>query len=382
MCRPGEQLRTVPHLRKRRRTFIIGNFISHRRLSLRLARTYTRAMRPYVLVFALVLLSACSRRDPIELSGPTMGTTYSVKIVDPPQGMTAAGAREIVDEVLALIDVQMSTYRADSEISSFNRSDSTDWFAVSPELQEVIAGSLRVSEETQGAIDITIAPLVNLWGMGPTGEPKDLPTPAELDAARARVGYRNLSTRENPPAVRRAIAGITLDLNAVAPGYAVDLLAARFRAHAATNFMIDIGGEVRVEGLNSERKPWRIAIEKPLDAEPEPYAIASLTNMAITTSGEYRHYYTRDGHRYSHTIDPRTARPVEHALASVVVIAPSAFEADAWATALNVLGETEGYALAQRRRIPAMFIVDRAGKLESVMTSEFGKYLAVGPSDG
>jgi thiamine biosynthesis lipoprotein len=309
-----------------------------------------------------------------------MGTTYSVKIAHPPRGMTSAAARQIVDDVLALIDIQMSTYRPDSEISSFNRSDLTDWFAVSPELQQVIAGSLQVSAQSEGALDITIAPLVNLWGMGPDGEPKDLPAQSQIDAARERVGYKNLSTRENPPAIRKSIPELSLDLNAVAPGYAVDLLASRLRSHGAANFMIDIGGEVKAEGVNSERKPWRIAIEKPINAEPEPYAIAALANMAITTSGEYRHYYVRDGHRYSHTIDPRTARPVEHSLASVVVIAPSAFEADAWATALNVLGEVEGLALAERRQISALFIVDRSGELEPLMTTPFPAYLAVPPS--
>jgi FAD:protein FMN transferase len=305
-----------------------------------------------------------------------MGTTYSVKIAQPPAGMDAATARRIIEDGLALIDKQMSTYRADSEISRFNRSNSTDWFAVSPELEDLVARSLQISAESQGTLDITVAPLVNLWGMGPNGEHAELPTDTELNAARARVGYTNVTTRATPPAIRKFIPELSIDLNAVAPGYAVDLLASRLKEKGATHFMIDIGGEVRAAGVNSEGEPWRIAIEKPIDAEPEPYAIAQFSDMAITTSGEYRHYYVRNGHRYSHTIDPRTARPVEHSLASVVVIAPTAFEADAWATALNVLGENEGYELARRRGMATMFIVERGGKLEMVMTEKFAPYLA------
>jgi thiamine biosynthesis lipoprotein len=193
------------------------------------------------------------------------------------------------------------------------------------------------------------------------------------------VGYQNVSVREQPAAVRKRLPALTIDLNAVAPGFAVDLLASRLAALGLENFMIDIGGEVRARGKNAEGELWRIAVEKPVDAEPEPYAIVQLRDIAVTTSGEYRHYAIRNGHRYSHTIDPRTARPVEHALASVVVIAPTAFDADAWATALNVLGDERGYALALERKMPAMFIVDREGKLEPRMTPQFETYLAVKP---
>jgi thiamine biosynthesis lipoprotein len=349
-----------------------------------MARTDAMAGRMWMwmwIAFSIALCGCTRTPETIELSGPTMGTTYSVKIAQVPRNIDAASVRKTIDDVLALIDEQMSGYRSDSEISRFNQSTSIEWSPVSGELAQVIALALRVSDESRGALDITVAPLVNLWGMGAEGEHAQLPTQSQIDAAREKVGYRHLSARESPPALRKALPALTVDLNAVAPGYAVDLLASRLEHLGLRHFMIDIGGEIRAKGLNADRQAWRIAIEKPLDGEPQPYAIVQLKDIAVTTSGEYRHYYVRDGHRYSHTIDPRTARPVEHALASVVVIAPSAFEADAWATALNVLGETEGFALAQRRQIPALFIVDRGGKLEPLMTAQFPAYLAVPPPD-
>ncbi|MBB6095732.1 thiamine biosynthesis lipoprotein [Povalibacter uvarum] len=323
------------------------------------------------------LVTACHQPPPvIDLSGPTMGTTYSVKVVGAPEGVDSHAVRVAIDDVLATIDVQMSAYRPDSEISRFNASGTTDWFAVSGEFVAVVTGAQVVSERSGGALDITVAPLVTLWGMGPAGEMKELPDEPTLAAARARVGYRNLEVRQTPFAIRRRIPELTVDLNAVTPGYAVDLLSSKFEALGIANFMIDIGGEVRARGRNAQGAAWRIAIERPVDAEPEPFAIAQIDDMAITTSGEYRHYVMRDGHRYSHTIDPRTGRPVEHALASVAVVQPTALEADAWATALNVLGENEGYELAEKLRIPALFIVAKGDGLEHRMTTPFAKYLA------
>ncbi|HMN43727.1 MAG TPA: FAD:protein FMN transferase [Povalibacter sp.] len=335
--------------------------------------------RTYVSL-ALLLLTACTPApDLIELAGPAQGTTYSIKIVDPPRGIDRQSLQSVVDEVFANVDRQMSGYREDSELSRFNRSSSTDWFDVSPDVVKVVAAAAQVSDLSQGALDITVAPLVNLWGMGAGGELRDVPDTQRIEQARQDVGYRRLAVRNAPAALRKELPQLTVDLNAVAPGYTVDLIAQRFAAMGVTNFMIDVGGEVRARGRNARNELWRIAVERPVDDEPEPYAIVQLDDIAVTTSGEYRHYVMRDGHRYSHTIDPRTGRPVEHRLASVVVIMPTAIEADAWTTALNVLGEEAGYALAQRQRIPAMFIVANGAGFEHRMTAGFERFLAVAP---
>lgn len=331
-----------------------------------------------VLAGVLVLLIAGCNRAPPELaiSGPTMGTTYSLKVAAAPDGIDSHALRVATDEVLARIDRSMSGYRDDSEISRFNASASTDWFEVSADLATVVDCALRVSRESDGAFDITVGPLVAAWGFGAAGEAIDLPDDTRLAELQARVGYQKVQARLNPPALKKEHASLSLDLNGVAPGYAVDLLAERLQSMHVTNFMIDIGGEVQARGKNAHGESWRIAVERPIDAEPEPYAIVQLDNAAVTTSGEYRHYYDRDGHRYSHTIDPRTGRPVDHSLASVVVIGPTSMQIDAWATAFNVLGTEAGQALATKLGMPVLFIEARGEQLHSVSTRQFRTYLA------
>jgi thiamine biosynthesis lipoprotein len=330
-----------------------------------------------VIVALAIIVAACSRAPKeLAVSGPTMGTTYSVKVADPPQGIDAAAVRGAAEEILDRIDRTMSGYRVDSEISRFNSAASTEWIDVSADLATVVDAARQVSQQSGGAFDITVGPLVAAWGFGASGEPIDLPDDARLSELRAHVGYEKLHARLDPPALRKENPGLHVDLNGIAPGYAVDLLAHKLQSMAVRNFMIDIGGEVRAQGRNARGQLWRIAVERPIDAEPEPYAIVQLDNASVTTSGEYRHYFDRDGRRYSHTIDPRTGRPVVHSLASVVVVGSTSMVIDAWATALNVLGTKEGHALAARLDLPVLFIDAEAGKLRSVTTPRFAPYLA------
>lgn len=304
-----------------------------------------------------------------------MGTTYSIKVAAPPADIDAHAVRSAVDQVLDRIDRSMSGYRPDSEVSRFNAATSTDWFEVSADLAIVVDHALQVSRESAGAFDVTVGPLVAAWGFGKGGEPIDLPDNAQLAGLRARTGYQKLEVRLQPPALRKSEASLQVDLNGIAPGYAVDLIAERFRSMHLGHFMIDLGGEVRAQGRNGRGEAWRIAVEQPVDAEPEPYAVVTLDNASVTTSGEYRHYFDRDGRRYSHTIDPRTGRPVEHSLASVVVVGATAMDVDAWATAFNVLGTEAGRELALKRAMPVMFIEVRGADLHSVTTPQFDSYL-------
>lgn len=326
----------------------------------------------------MLATAGCGRAPPeLAISGPTMGTTYSIKVAAAPNDVDAHTLRVAADEVLARIDRSMSGYREDSEISRFNASPSTEWYEVSSDLATVVDYALQVSRESGGTFDITVGPLVAAWGFGATGEPLELPDEQRLVELKAQVGHDKLQARLNPPALRKSASTIKVDLNGIAPGYAVDVMAERLRGLHLAHFMIDIGGEVRAQGRNARGELWRIAVEKPIDAEPEPYAIVQLDDAAVTTSGEYRHYYDRDGRRYSHTIDPRTGRPVEHSLASVVVIGPTSMYTDAWATAFNVLGTEAGRELARQRAMPVMFIDAVDGELVSVATPQFEPYLAV-----
>jgi thiamine biosynthesis lipoprotein len=325
--------------------------------------------------FCALLTVACGRSSQeLVLSGPAMGTTYTVKVTAPPASVDGARLRQTIDDVLAQIDGSMSGYRADSEVARFNASASTQWYEVSAELATVVRSALDISEKSGGAFDITVAPLVAAWGFGPAGRPEVLPNAEQVAQARASVGYRKLHVRLDPPALRKDIAELSIDLNGIAPGFAVDRLADRLLAMRVESVMIDIGGEIRAHGRNGRGEPWHIAVEHPVDTHRTPYASVWLDAASVSTSGEYRDYYERDGRRYSHTIDPRTARPLDRAVGSVVVIAPSTALADGWATALNVLGPRDGLALAAKEHMPVLFI-ERAGEgWRSVSTPEFERY--------
>ena len=323
----------------------------------------------------MLLLAACARSpQELELSGPTMGTTYTVKIAAPPASLDSARLRATIDDVLTQIDQSMSGYRSDSEVARFNASAATQWHEVSRDLATVVQAALDISEQSSGAFDITVAPLVAAWGFGPSGEPGVLPNAEQLAQIAARVGYRKLHVQLDPPALRKDVAELSIDLNGIAPGFAVDRLAQRLAALHAENFMIDIGGEIRARGHNARGEPWHIAIERPVDTQRAPYAGVWLDGASVSTSGEYRDYYERDGRRYSHTIDPRTRQPLDRAPGSVVVIAASTTLADGWATALNVLGPNEGLALAAKEHMPVLFIERQGNGWRSQSTPEFERY--------
>jgi FAD:protein FMN transferase len=325
----------------------------------------------FLFILLLAGFGACSR-SPAELNlvGPTMGTTYTVKIAKPPAHIPGHAVRAVIDRELARIDESMSGYRPDSEISRFNASRSTDWFEVSADLAVVVQAALDVSEASGGAFDVTVTPLVQAWGFGAANTaPADLPNDATLRPLLEQIGYRKLQVRDTPAALRKDQPELTIDLNGIAPGFAVDRIAAEFDTLGLQSYMIDIGGEIRVRGRNAAGEKWRIAVEEPLDAEARtPFAILELDGFAVATSGDYRHYYARDGKRYSHTIDPRSGRPIEHDLASVAVVHEDAMYADAWGTAFNVLGAEAGFELAEKLGMSVMFIVDTDRQLQAKST--------------
>jgi FAD:protein FMN transferase len=325
--------------------------------------------------FCALLAAACGRApEELVLSGPTMGTTYTVKVAAPPASVDGVRLRQAIDDGLAQIDRSMSGYRADSEVARFNASVSTQWHDVSADLAAVVHTALDISEKSGGAFDITVAPLVAAWGFGPAGRPQALPSDEQIAQTGAAVGYRKLHVRLDPPALRKDVAALSIDLNGIAPGFAVDRLADRLLSLRVESFMIDIGGEIRARGRNARGEQWHIAIEHPVDTQRTPYAGVWLSDASVSTSGEYRDYYERDGRRYSHTIDPRTARPVDRAPGSVVVVAPSTALADGWATALNVLGPRDGLALAAKEHMSVLFIEREGEGWRSQSTPEFERY--------
>ena len=305
----------------------------------------------------------------IVISGPTMGTTYTVKLhgaeADRDQLQVA------IDTVLERINDSMSTWRADSELSRFNKSKSTDWFPVSAELTRVVAAAEKISNASDGAFDVTVGPLVNLWGFGPEGRAAAPPSEQQIENIMPLVGYRKLAVSTIPPALRKQHPGMYVDLSGIAKGYAVDAIAQLLDERKVRAYLVEIGGELRARGARNDGTPWRIAIERPVPGTRNAQSIVALRDSAIATSGDYRNYVERDGQRYTHTIDPRSGRPITNVLASVSVVTDTAMRADAFATAIMVLGPEEGYALAVREALAAQLVVKAGGGFEVRATPKF-----------
>jgi FAD:protein FMN transferase len=340
-----------------------------------------RASTRWVVALAAVAaLAACGDRHPtaetggaaLVFEGATMGTTYTVKVVSPAMNEAErAATHEAVRTALDAVDQSMSTYKVDSELSRFNRARDGQPFRFSLATMRVFELARDVSEASSGAFDVTVGPLVNAWGFGPSKQIQP-PTDAEIASLRERVGYRKLLIDAKAQTVTKARPDIYADLSAIAKGFGVDEAARALDARELGNYMVEVGGEVRVKGHNAAGKPWQVGIERP-DATPQQaFLVVAMTDLAMATSGDYRNYFEQDGRRYSHEIDPTTGYPIRHHLASVTVLAPECALADAYATALMVLGPDKGYALAAKKGLAAYFIVRRSdGGFEERQTPAF-----------
>jgi thiamine biosynthesis lipoprotein len=315
-------------------------------------------MRWLLVLATVLLLVACGRAaTPERFHGPTMGTTYSIEVARRPAGVGRNELQATIDGVLAETGRYLSTYDAASEISRFNATTTTEAIEVSEPLGTVAAIANEVSAASGGAFDITVGPLVRAWGFGETeGGAVTAPDAQQLARLRSEVGYEKLQALSGRRALRKTVAGLQLDVNGIAPGYAVDRIAERFEALGVNDYLIELGGEVRAHGRSPARRPWRVAIEAPLAGERKPYAVVELDGLGASTSGDYRDFRMVGGRRVSHTIDPRTGAPVTHGLASVCVVDKSTARADAYSTALMVLGPQQGMELATRLGLAALFI--------------------------
>ncbi len=332
----------------------------------------------------IVLTPACSKPQPdlppTTLDGPTMGTSYTIKIARPPAELDRKSLEAEVQAELDKIDSLMSTYRADSELSRLNRCKANEWFPVSPETAAVIEEALAIGRLTDGAFDITVGPLVNLWNFGhdrdESGESAKIPSPDEIERVKSRVDFRQVEVRTSPPAVRKLREDLAIDLSGIAKGYAVDCLAELLERHGVENYMVEVGGELRVRGTSHEARPWRIAVEAPTVGVRAIQTVVEPGDRAMATSGDYRNFFQEDGRRYSHIIDPRSGRPVAHRLVSATVLDPSCARADALATALMVLGPEKGYELALEEELPVLLIVDDDDGQVEKATPAFRKVVA------
>jgi thiamine biosynthesis lipoprotein len=285
-----------------------------------------------------------------------MGTSYAVELAAPIKDAVRTQLAQLIEAELAEINRAMSNYDPRSELSAFNRRQEQSWAPASRRLFEVLDTASRISASTEGAFDVTVGPLVDLWGFGPEYRSQRTPDDDAIERVRESVSYQHVQTDPSARAIRKSHRRTQLDLGAIAPGYGVDRLAGILDDQGLRNYLVEIGGEFRARGTTASGRPWRVGIERPVEGQRLLGEVAVLQNRAIATSGTTKDFFEQDGRRYSHIIDPTTARPVEHPPMAVSVVADTAMEADGWATALLVLGPKRGYALAQTRGLAALLV--------------------------
>ncbi len=317
------------------------------------------------------------------LGGESMGTRWSVRLYARPGAdlhALHAGIQQQLDRVVA----QMSPWEAESDISRYRRAPAGRWQALPDEFAAVLDCALAVAAASDGAFDPTVGPLVDLWGFGSAGTPRRVPSPEAIDHARARSGWQRLQRRDGGRELLQP-GGVQLDLSAIAKGYGADLAAAHLRGRGIAAALVEVGGEIRGYGRKPDGGPWRVLVESTADghaseeqAGPDdlPPRVLVLDDLAVATSGDRWHRFEQDGQRYAHTIDPRSGTPVTDAAAAVTVVAADAMHADAWATALTVMGAHAGPAFARAHALAARFVVRTAAGLEETMTDAFTAHLA------
>ena len=329
--------------------------------------------------------NAAAQATQLEMTGITMGKIkYKALVVHHPDSVTPEQLQDQIHSALERVNRLMSTYIAESDVSRFNSSDSTDFISVDPETARVVSRAIEISEQTDGAFDITVGPAVNLWSFGPDkSSPDSLPSDDLIEQASKIIGFEKLEVRADPPAIRKSEPKLKIDLSAIAKGYAVDVVAKSLDEAGSKRFMIEVGGEVFVRGERVGGGPWQIGVEQPdskksanrpvIGAKREIYRVASITDQALATSGDYRSFFEFEGKRFSHTIDPKTCRPVDHGLATACIIAQDCMTADALATAVMVLGPEAGQAVCKQAGVEFLFLS---------RDSDFGPELAEVQSDG
>ena len=319
-------------------------------------------------------LSGCGSADQLEsLGGPTMGSTWSVKYVRSPGGPKPADVQPEVEKVLAEVDLQMSTYRSDSDIERFNHLPANRCQVMPAGVLQLVRFGEQLSIASQGSYDLTVEPLLDLWGFGPQARIERVPTPEQVAQVLQRVGHGHLRIDGDQLCKD---APVEVDFNSIAAGYAVDLISARLQALGISSFLAEATGELKAVGKKPDGTPWRVALEAPRDDQQVAQKLIDLDGYGVSTSGDYRNYFEQGGQRYSHTFDALSGAPVVHALTSVTVIDPSALRADGLSTLLLILGPERAWDHANEHKIAAFFVI-RADKRFIIRSSpEFDRLFA------
>lgn len=317
------------------------------------------------LVLSLVLLAGCSKApEPSKIQGAAQGTTYNLTFELPANSTTPINTIEkAVSDEFARIDKALSNYRDDSAIEQFNAQKTTEVLAADAELVALIEEARKVYTASNGCYDLTIKPLFDLWGF--KKEVFSPPSDEALARTLNNVGMSKLETIDSTH-LRKQLPELRVDISSIGQGYSVGRIVKVLEQFGVQNYLVEIGGELQTRGKKPNGEPWRIAIEKPLPNERKLHKIASFDSgvpMALMTSGTYRHFFDSNGKRYSHILDARTGKPVEHNTVSVTLFHENPTIADAWSTALLCLGSEAGLKAANANRLPVLFIDQQGDEL-------------------
>ena len=332
-------------------------------------------MASFLFVTVMVsLLSACDRQSQLVFDGRTMGTTYQVKLVPSEQSVSDDLGQKIQSRLDSLNNT-FTTYQQDSELMLLNRAPVGQIYAVSQDMLHVLNTAKEVHQLTSGAFDPTVGALVNLWGFGPENTGNRVPSETDIATELGLLGFNKLQITPDATSITRS-SDIALDMSAVAKGYAVDAVAELLEQEGFNNYLVEVGGELRLKGVKANKDPWRIAIEAPSLERGLVQKVLVPGDAAVATSGDYRNYFEKDGKRYSHTIDPRTGYPLDHQLASVTIIAETAVFADALATGFMVLGADASLKIAEENKLAVYLLVKEGEAFKSYYSSAFAPFLS------
>ena len=344
------------------------------------SRLTLRCLRPALLLAFCCLAGCAAGERPVQMGGAIFGTTWSLTYVGAPDEVSPAQVQSEINAAFALVNESMNHYDPSSLISEFNALPAQTPIEVDWDFTYVLSAALELTAATRGAYDVSVSALSDLWGFGPEG-PRPFPAATDIEMTRAQVGVAQLDWESTSRTLSKRAPGLKLDFSSLAKGYAVDLGADALEDLNIPHFMLEVGGEVRVRGASPRGDAWRIAVERPEAGERDGIQAAlAVSDTGIATSGDYRNFFERDGQRYSHLIDPRTGYPIQHDVVSVTVVHGSAMMADAWATALTVMGSAEALVLAEERGL-AVYLLKRSGNsLEVFSSTTMAQWMAEGGS--
>jgi len=302
-----------------------------------------------------------------------MGTMYNISYLAPENELKGDLSQQL-SKLFEQANQSMSTYQSTSEISRFNQSSSTELVAVSADLRKVVLEGIRLHQLTAGSLDITLQPLSALWGFGPESRPHMIPSDEALTEVRKIIGVDKLLIEGNKIAKKHP--SLKIDLNTIGKGYVVDLVAELLESHSISNYMVEIGGEMRLKGNSGRGSLWRVGVVKPVRNELKAQQEIYPGNNGLATAGDYYQYFEQDGQRFSHILNPVTGKPISHNLASVTIIHQSSMTADGLSTALMVMGDKKGLEFAEKHQLAAYMIIREGDKFVSKMSTAFTTYLS------